>query len=92
MSRLPDQGDVKSAVTNFFDRKQHFDQLSQERAQGSGHASPLNLKRGGHRVMSASHLSQHKPHDWVKNTCTENKASRSQRNLYPPKCLNLEPS
>ena len=43
------KGDVESAVGNFFDRKQCFDQLSQERAQGLGHASPLEYNRGGHR-------------------------------------------
>ena len=43
------KGEVYSDVRNFFDRRQYFDQLSQEKLQGSGHASPLNYNSGGHR-------------------------------------------
>ena len=34
------KGDVESAVSNFFNRKHHFDQLSREKTWSLGHASP----------------------------------------------------
>ena len=51
------KGDIESDVSNFFDRKKYFDQLSWERAQGMGHASPLDCNRGGHGAMATNHLS-----------------------------------
>ena len=53
----------------------------------------LNYNRGGHRVTTTSHRSQHRPCNiWVKNREIKQKVSRSQRNMQPPKCQNLGPS
>ena len=91
--RLPVQRrDVESAVSNFFNMKQCFVQLSWERAQSSGHAFPLNFNRGAHRVMTTNHPSQHKPHNWLKNRGSKWKASRRQRNLQPPNQQKAQPS
>ena len=79
-------GDVECAVSNFFNLKHHFNQLSWERVQGLGHASPLDCKRGSHKANRANDLIHHKPHNsWVRNRGIKWKVSRSQRNMQPSK-------